>query len=79
MKSVTDFFRRNYAELNENERARIERVKIHAQAIVDIVTGANADLSGEGSYKVCEGITHLETAVMWLVKGLTAKRNREAA
>lgn len=68
-----DFFRRNNNELTQLQRNEIELVKAHAQVIVDRIAFIYKDLPDEGKAKLATGTMHLETAVMWIVKGMSAE------
>lgn len=60
-----DPFRRKYKELTDAQAGRIEVIKIKAQDLLDEI--ARCEDSRERSL----GITKLEEAVMWVVKGIT--------
>lgn len=68
-----DFFRSQHNELTQLQANEIALVKAHAQQIIDRVSCCYADMSEEGQAKICTGTMHLETAIMWLVKGLSAE------
>jgi len=71
--SRPDFFRAKHRDLTRLQQNEIELVKAHAQTIIDRVASAYPDMSEDGKAKLATGTMHLETAVMWLVKGMSAE------
>lgn len=63
-------FRKQYRELTDDEKARIDRIKtlaeqLETEMLDSVITGAGATR--------CSALarTNLEQAVMWAVKGIT--------
>lgn len=68
-----EIIRKNHRELTQKQQNEIEIVKSAAQLIVDRTAVMYGDLCEEGQAKLATGTMHLETAVMWLVKGMSAE------
>lgn len=62
-----DLFRQNFSKPSDENVAKVAAVKAKAQELYELVFTSAPD-SRERSL----GITHLEDAIMWVVKGLTA-------
>lgn len=62
-----DLFRQNFSKPSEENAAKVAAVKAKAQELYELIFTSAPD-SRERSL----GITHLEDAIMWVVKGLTA-------
>lgn len=60
-----DVFRKNYKPLTEEQKELLLEVKIKAQELYDLY-GEHPTLRENALAK-----THLETSVMWAIKGIT--------
>jgi len=70
---MSNVFRPEYRELTEEERMRVDDIKIKAQELYDLVEGAiQRTPSPEGRY-ISLAKTSLEESVMWAVKGITTR------
>jgi len=67
-----DTFRKEYTELSEEQKASMNAVKDKAQELLDLLNqAAPSDERSEKSRCVNIARTHLETTIMWAVKGIT--------
>lgn len=62
-------FRTKYRQLSEDERFRIEQIKIAAEVLEEHFEKASMD--GAKDRHIALAKTKLEEAVMWAVKGVT--------
>lgn len=68
-------FRPQYRQLEPFVQDAIGAIKTHAQCIVEHMAVAFDQVDAQGQSKLVTGTEHLETAVMWIVKGLSSGVN----
>lgn len=69
-----DIFRRQYTELNQQQRDDMNRIKEYAEKMLEIFDAAvPKEEKSERSRCMAIARTNLETTVMWAVKAVTTK------
>lgn len=71
---MEDAFRSEHRELSHWQADRVQFVKKAAQLVIDDIARAYPHINQEGQAQLCTGTMFLETAIMWITKGLSAEK-----